>query len=154
MLGKLQSRCKSDLLKAKHWGGRAKTGRKGRKREESGVFSFWAPSPLCKQVSQQSTSVRGIKKHAFTLILDSIKIQQNQIELVSKPAPLQPVETRPTTRVRWLRKSSKTWRNWEASSPWKISRTTGNFESFLIYKQSRFGKWIKLNIKFLFQSIF
>ena len=43
MPGKLQSRSKSDLLKAKYLGGRAKTGSKGRKREESGVFASWPP---------------------------------------------------------------------------------------------------------------
>ena len=55
-LVKLYIRCKSDVLKAKQSKDRAKTGRKGRKREESGVFSFLAFTPLCKQVSQQWVS--------------------------------------------------------------------------------------------------
>ena len=61
--------------------------------------------------------------------------QDKRIEQVPKPGPLQPVGTRPTTRVRWQKKSSKTWRNLEASSPWKISRTTGNSEFFSIAGQ-------------------
>ena len=40
---KLYIRCKSDVLKAKHSKDRAKTGRKGRKREESGVFASGPP---------------------------------------------------------------------------------------------------------------
>ena len=55
-LDKLYMRCKSDVLKAKQSMDLAKTGRKGRKREESGMLSSLAFTPLCKQVSQQKVS--------------------------------------------------------------------------------------------------
>ena len=42
-LVKLYTRCKSDVLKAKQSKDQAKTGRKGRKREESGVFASGPP---------------------------------------------------------------------------------------------------------------
>ena len=72
MLGKLQIRSKSDIFKSKTLRGPSQNWEKGEEKGGECCVCFWAPLPLCSQVSQQSTSVRGMPTTTSKVIWENL----------------------------------------------------------------------------------